>query len=57
MLDILIIVLCCNVEMGKVLIVDNLVVVLVMIKDVDLGGYFGINILVENNKVGIGCVY
>ena len=30
---------------------------LATIKDVDLGGYFGTNISVENNKVGTGRVY
>ncbi|WP_370393545.1 ABC transporter substrate-binding protein [Cognatishimia sp.] len=56
-LDILTIALRRNAEMGKAPTADNLAAALATIKDVDLGGYFGTNISVENNKVGTGRVY
>lgn len=36
---------------------DNIAAALATVKDVDLGGYYGKNVSIENNKVGIGRVY
>lgn len=36
---------------------DNVAAAVASIQDVDLGGYYGTNISVQNNKVGVGRVY
>jgi len=36
---------------------DNIAAALATVKDVNLGGYYGKNVSIENNKVGIGRVY
>ena len=56
-LEILTIALRRNADMGKAPTAENLATALQTIKDVDLGGYFGSNISIESNKVGIGRVY
>jgi branched-chain amino acid transport system substrate-binding protein len=57
-LEILTIAMRRNAEMGKEMHnADNLAAALATVKDVDLGGYYGPNISVENNKVGVGRVY
>ncbi len=45
-------------EAGKDLsVADNVAEQVAGIQDVDLGGYYGTNISMENNKVGVGRVY
>lgn len=56
-LELLTIALRRNAEMGKAMSADNIAAALATIKDVDLGGYFGPNVSIENNKVGVGRVY
>ena len=56
-LELLTIALRRNADAGKAMTADNLTASLATIQDVDLGGYYGLNVSMDNNKVGIGRVY